>query len=173
MRGQYAHLPPEIQPGENYLHLTAKRGHPDPKFQWRSRYWSFLLNLAPDRPSPTLQAQPGANVGPFHWENAVSPSRRSSGHSPSQTPPTRRRPLCDPSATRELGATLARRGYIRAVAGLPPLVEPAGQLRLVSRSRPRLSPTRSATLWAATPTSSCSQIRSTCQPASRRARLTR
>jgi len=56
-------------PGENYLHYTAERGHPDPRFTWRSRYWSFLLKLHPDRPSPTIQAQPGPNVGPFHWDN--------------------------------------------------------------------------------------------------------
>ncbi len=67
--GQYAHLLPEIPPGENYLHYTAERGHPDPLFKWRSRYWSFLLKLDPERPSPTIQAQPGPNVGPFHWEN--------------------------------------------------------------------------------------------------------
>ncbi len=35
-----------------------------PQFRWRSRYWSFLLKLDPDRPSPTIQAQPGPNVGP-------------------------------------------------------------------------------------------------------------
>jgi DNA (cytosine-5)-methyltransferase 1 len=68
-RGQYAHLLPDIPPGENYLHYTAERGHPDPQFKWRSRYWSFLLKLSPDRPSPTIQAQPGPNVGPFHWDN--------------------------------------------------------------------------------------------------------
>jgi DNA (cytosine-5)-methyltransferase 1 len=55
--------------GENYLYYTAERGHPDPVFTWRSRYWSFLLKLSPDRPAPTIQAQPGPNVGPFHWEN--------------------------------------------------------------------------------------------------------
>ena len=33
------------------------------------RYWPFLLNLSPDRRSPTIQAQPGLNVGPFHWDN--------------------------------------------------------------------------------------------------------
>ena len=27
------------------------------------------LKLHPDRPAPTIQAQPGPNVGPFHWEN--------------------------------------------------------------------------------------------------------
>lgn len=68
-RGQYAHLLPGIPPGGNYLHYTAERGHPEPVFTWRSRYWSFLLKLDPARPSPTIQAQPGPNVGPFHWEN--------------------------------------------------------------------------------------------------------
>jgi DNA (cytosine-5)-methyltransferase 1 len=69
MRGQYAELLPAIPPGDNYLHYTAERGHPEPKFEWRKRYWSFLLKLDPKRPSPTIQAQPGPNVGPFHWEN--------------------------------------------------------------------------------------------------------
>jgi DNA (cytosine-5)-methyltransferase 1 len=69
LRGQYAELLPAIPPGDNYLHYTAERGHPQPLFRWRSRYWSFLLKLDPDRPSPTIQAQPGPNVGPFHWEN--------------------------------------------------------------------------------------------------------
>lgn len=69
VRGKWGHLLPEIPPGDNYLHFTARRGHPEPLFEWRSRYWSFLLKLNPDRPSPTIQAQPGPNVGPFHWEN--------------------------------------------------------------------------------------------------------
>jgi DNA (cytosine-5)-methyltransferase 1 len=69
VRGSWGHLLPEIPPGENYLHYTEERGHPDPIFKWRSRYWSFLLKLNPDRPAPTIQAQPGPNVGPFHWEN--------------------------------------------------------------------------------------------------------
>lgn len=69
LRGQYAHLLPGVPPGENYLHYTAERGYSDPLFKWRSRYWSFLLKLHPDRPSPTIQAQPGPNVGPFHWDN--------------------------------------------------------------------------------------------------------
>jgi DNA (cytosine-5)-methyltransferase 1 len=67
--GRYGHLLPDIPPGENYLHYTHERGHPDPLFKWRSRYWSFLLKLSPDKPSPTIQAQPGPYVGPFHWEN--------------------------------------------------------------------------------------------------------
>lgn len=69
VRGSWGHLLPEIPPGENYLHFTKERGHPNPIFEWRSRYWSFLLKLDPERPSPTIQAQPGPNVGPFHWEN--------------------------------------------------------------------------------------------------------
>ena len=67
--GQYAGLLPDIPPGGNYLYYTEERGHPKPLFKWRSRYWSFLLKLDPKRPSPTIQAQPGPNVGPFHWEN--------------------------------------------------------------------------------------------------------
>ena len=69
VRGQYAHLLPLVPPGDNYLFFTLKRGHPDPRFEWRSRYWSFLLKLDPSKPSPTIQAHPGPNVGPFHWEN--------------------------------------------------------------------------------------------------------
>lgn len=69
VRGRWGHLLDEVPPGDNYLHFTAKRGHPDPIFEWRSRFWSFLLKLDPGRPSPTIQAQPGPNVGPFHWEN--------------------------------------------------------------------------------------------------------
>jgi DNA (cytosine-5)-methyltransferase 1 len=69
VRGRWGHLLPDVPPGGNYLHYTAKRGYPDPIFEWRSRYWSFLLKLDPARPSPTIQAQPGPNVGPFHWES--------------------------------------------------------------------------------------------------------
>jgi DNA (cytosine-5)-methyltransferase 1 len=69
VRGQYGGLLPKIPRGDNYLYFTTERGHPAPLFEWRSRYWSFLLKLDPERPSPTIQAQPGPNVGPFHWEN--------------------------------------------------------------------------------------------------------
>jgi DNA (cytosine-5)-methyltransferase 1 len=67
--GKYGHLLPAIPPGGNYLFYTSERGCPDPLFRWRSRYWSFLLKLSPDRPSPVIQARPGPYVGPFHWEN--------------------------------------------------------------------------------------------------------
>jgi DNA (cytosine-5)-methyltransferase 1 len=69
VRGRWGHLLPDIPPGDNYLYFTAERGHPKPIFEWRSRYWSFLLKLDPAKPSPTIQAQPGPNVGPFHWDN--------------------------------------------------------------------------------------------------------
>ncbi len=32
---------------------------PRPLLEWRSRYWNFLLKLAPEQPSPTIRAQPG------------------------------------------------------------------------------------------------------------------
>ncbi|MCY7286700.1 MAG: DNA cytosine methyltransferase [Cryobacterium sp.] len=67
--GKYGDLLPLIPPGDNYLFLTAKRGYPDPRFEWRTRYWTFLLKLDPDRPSTTIQSQPGPYIGPFHWRN--------------------------------------------------------------------------------------------------------
>jgi DNA (cytosine-5)-methyltransferase 1 len=67
--GTYAEALEAVPPGQNYLYWTAKRGHPAPRFEWRSRYWSFLLKLDPTRPSPTIQGQPGPWVGPFHWDS--------------------------------------------------------------------------------------------------------
>jgi DNA (cytosine-5)-methyltransferase 1 len=67
--GKYGHLLPDIPPGDNYLYYTERRGHPNPQFGWRQKYWSFLLKLSPDKPAPTIQAQPGPYIGPFHWEN--------------------------------------------------------------------------------------------------------
>ena len=59
----------EIPAGDNYLYFTEKRGYPNPKFKWKSRYWTFLLKLTPDRPSWTIQASFSTNQGPFHWRN--------------------------------------------------------------------------------------------------------
>ena len=61
--GKYGHLLPSIPPGDNYLFYTTKRGHANPEFEWRKRYWSFLLKLDPNQPSPTIQASPGPYVG--------------------------------------------------------------------------------------------------------------
>jgi DNA (cytosine-5)-methyltransferase 1 len=69
VNGKWGHLLPDIPAGGNYLHYTKELGHPQPLFKWRSRYWTFLLKLDPQRPSPTLQGQPGPYVGPFHWDN--------------------------------------------------------------------------------------------------------
>lgn len=67
-RGSWTALLPSIPEGENYQWLTARGGGPE-LFGWRTRYWSFLLKLAKDRPSWTLPASPGPNTGPFHWDN--------------------------------------------------------------------------------------------------------
>lgn len=58
-----------VPPGDNYLYFTKERNHPKPIFKWRSRYWSFLLKLSPERPSWTIQASHSNNMGPFHWKN--------------------------------------------------------------------------------------------------------
>jgi len=71
--GRYGELAAEIPPGQNYLWHTDRYGGRN-HFQWRSRYWTFLLRLDPDRPATTLQAQPGPWVGPFHWENVQTAS---------------------------------------------------------------------------------------------------
>lgn len=67
--GRYGHLLGAIPPGENYLFYTEERGHPEPLFEWRSRYWTFLLKLDPERPATTIQSQPGPYIGPFHWSS--------------------------------------------------------------------------------------------------------
>lgn len=68
VRGKWADLLPSIPEGCNYLHHTD-RGEGMPLFGWRRRFWTFLLKLAKNRPSWTIQAQPGPAVGPFHWAN--------------------------------------------------------------------------------------------------------
>jgi site-specific DNA-cytosine methylase len=66
--GKWAGLLPSIPEGQNYLFHT-RHGDGRPLFGYRTRYWSFLLKLAKDKPSWTLQAHPGPSTGPFHWEN--------------------------------------------------------------------------------------------------------
>ncbi len=68
MHGRWAGLLPSIPEGENYLWHTSRKGGL-PLFGWRTRYWNFLLKLAKNKPSWTIQAQPGSAVGPFHWCN--------------------------------------------------------------------------------------------------------
>lgn len=64
--GKWAALLPSIPEGQNYLWHTG-RGGGVPLFGWRTRYWNFLLKIAKDKPSWTIQAQPGSATGPFHW----------------------------------------------------------------------------------------------------------
>lgn len=69
-RGKWAKLLPSIPEGHNYLWHTD-RGGGLPMFGWRTRYWSFLLKLAKDRPAWTIQAEPGPATGPFHWDSRL------------------------------------------------------------------------------------------------------
>ena len=66
--GKWADLLPTIPEGQNYLWHT-NRGGGSQLFGWRTRYWSFLLKLAKNLPSWTIQAHPGSSIGPFHWRN--------------------------------------------------------------------------------------------------------
>ncbi|HEV2559434.1 MAG TPA: DNA cytosine methyltransferase [Microvirga sp.] len=70
IKGRWAQLIPSIPEGQNYLWHTA-RGGGEPLFGWRTRYWSFLLKLSKNKPSPTLVANPSQNSGPFHWDNRL------------------------------------------------------------------------------------------------------
>ena len=66
--GRWARLLPSIPEGNNYLFHTDRGGGLS-LFGWRRRYWSFLLKLAKNLPSWTIQAEPGPATGPFHWNN--------------------------------------------------------------------------------------------------------
>ena len=69
--GKHYELLRKVPPGDNYLFFTEKRGHAEPQFRWRSRYWSFLLKLSPSLPSWTIQARRSNNMGPFHWRSRI------------------------------------------------------------------------------------------------------
>lgn len=71
VEGKFGELAAEVPGGQNYLWHTPRYGGRD-EFEWRSRYWTFLLRLSKDKPSSTLQAQPGPYVGPFHWDNLLN-----------------------------------------------------------------------------------------------------
>lgn len=66
--GKWGDLLPSIPEGQNYLWHTPGGGG-KPLFGRRTRYWSFLLKLAKDRPAWTIQAAPGPATGPFHWRS--------------------------------------------------------------------------------------------------------
>lgn len=69
VEGRWAEHLRSVPPGWNYKHHTAWAGHPDPVFETETRFWNFLLKLAPDQPSWTINANPGPWVGPFHWDS--------------------------------------------------------------------------------------------------------
>lgn len=66
--GKWRELIPCIPPGSNYQYFTDKGKGPT-IFEYRSRFWTFLLKLSPHEPSWTIQASPGSSTGPFHWSN--------------------------------------------------------------------------------------------------------
>lgn len=68
--GRWAGLLPSIPEGHNYLWHTPRSGG-EPLFGWRRKFWSFLLKLAKNRPSWTIQAEPGPATGPFHWRSRL------------------------------------------------------------------------------------------------------
>ncbi|MCG9737181.1 DNA cytosine methyltransferase [Shewanella insulae] len=74
LSGKWAELVPSIPEGQNYLWHTDRLGGM-PIFGWRSRYWSFLLKLSKQKPSWTIQAQPGPATGPFHWKSRLLSTR--------------------------------------------------------------------------------------------------
>jgi DNA (cytosine-5)-methyltransferase 1 len=69
VKSKHAHLLEDIPPSMNYSFYTDKMGHPEPKFEWRSKFSDYLYKTDPQKPVRTLKAKPGAASGPFHWEN--------------------------------------------------------------------------------------------------------
>jgi DNA (cytosine-5)-methyltransferase 1 len=68
IKGKHGHLLSLIPPGQNYIYLT-ERGNGTTHFKYRSKYWSFLLKLSPERPAWTIPASAGPYTGPFHWNS--------------------------------------------------------------------------------------------------------
>jgi DNA (cytosine-5)-methyltransferase 1 len=66
--GRWAEHLRSVPPGSNYKAHTSWAGHPKPTFVTETRFWNFLLKLAPERPSWTIAASPGPWTGPFHWD---------------------------------------------------------------------------------------------------------
>lgn len=67
--GKWSQELSEIPPGKNYIALSERENHPNPRFIAGKRYWSSLQKLDPLLPSWTIIASPGHWEGPFHWEN--------------------------------------------------------------------------------------------------------
>lgn len=73
MTGRWADLLPTVPEGQNYLWHTPRNDAAGARslFGWRTRFWSFLLKLAKNQPSWTIQALPGPATGPFHWKSRL------------------------------------------------------------------------------------------------------
>lgn len=69
VKSKHAHLLEDIPPGMNYSFYTEKMGHPEPKFEWRSKFSDYLYKTDPEKPVRTIKAEPGAASGPFHWNS--------------------------------------------------------------------------------------------------------
>lgn len=67
--GKWGYLLHDIPPGLNYSFYTAKMGHPQPIFAWRSKFSDFLYKANPFMPVRSIKASGGQYTGPFHWEN--------------------------------------------------------------------------------------------------------
>jgi DNA (cytosine-5)-methyltransferase 1 len=66
---QWADFLPSIPEGSNYLAHASATADDVGYFGWRTKFWSFLLKLAKNKPAWTIQAVPGPATGPFHWRN--------------------------------------------------------------------------------------------------------
>lgn len=58
----------EIPRGMNYQYFTEKMGHPEPVFEWRTKFSDYLRKAHPEHPVKTILAEPGYRTGPFHWD---------------------------------------------------------------------------------------------------------
>jgi DNA (cytosine-5)-methyltransferase 1 len=67
--GKYGHLIPLVPEGDNYSFFTADRGYDPPIFGWRTKFSNFMYKIDRNKPSRTIQAQPGKCSGPLHWLN--------------------------------------------------------------------------------------------------------
>jgi DNA (cytosine-5)-methyltransferase 1 len=67
--GYWAEFLSSIPEGCNYLAHAGRTADELGYFGWRTKFWSFLLKLAKDKPAWTIQAAPGPATGPFHWRN--------------------------------------------------------------------------------------------------------
>lgn len=66
---EYKSLLEDIPPSLNYSFYTEKRGHPNPRFEWRAHFSDFLRKAHPNEPCVTVKSEVGGGNGPYHWDN--------------------------------------------------------------------------------------------------------